>query len=76
VSEAGSEESQLNRDTFRCPVHRLAYTSLQRSILVNFIIRAPREKLVRERGAGSRDFISKIFGILTTMARQTYYHGL
>jgi hypothetical protein len=35
-----------------------------------------REKLVRERGAGSRDFISKLFGILTTMARQTYYRGL
>jgi hypothetical protein len=34
------------------------------------------EKLVRERGAGSRDFISKLFGILTTMARQTYYRGL
>jgi hypothetical protein len=27
------------------------------------------EKLVRERGAGSRDFISNFFGILTTMAR-------
>jgi hypothetical protein len=35
-----------------------------------------REKLIRERGAGSRDFISKFFGILTTMARQTYYRGL
>jgi hypothetical protein len=34
------------------------------------------EKLVRERGAGSRDFISNFFGILTTMARQTYYCGL
>jgi hypothetical protein len=34
-----------------------------------------REKLVRERGAGSRDFISKFFEILTTMARQTYYRG-
>jgi hypothetical protein len=28
------------------------------------------EKLVRERGAGSRDFISNFFEILTTMARQ------
>jgi hypothetical protein len=27
------------------------------------------EKLVCERGAGSRDFISKLFEILTTMAR-------
>jgi hypothetical protein len=35
-----------------------------------------REKLVRERGAGSKDFISKFFGILTTMERQTYYRGL
>jgi hypothetical protein len=35
-----------------------------------------REKLVRERGAGSRDFISNFFGILMTMARQTYYRGL
>jgi hypothetical protein len=35
-----------------------------------------REKLVRERGAGSGDFISKFFGILTTMERQTYYRGL
>jgi hypothetical protein len=41
-----------------------------------------REKLVRERGAGSgergagsRDFISNFFEILTTMARQTYYRG-
>jgi hypothetical protein len=34
-----------------------------------------REKLVREREAGSRDFISNFFGILTTMARQTYYRG-
>jgi hypothetical protein len=33
------------------------------------------EKLVRERGAGSRDFFSKFFEILTTMARQTYYRG-
>jgi hypothetical protein len=34
-----------------------------------------REKLVRERRAGSRDFISKFLEILTTMARQTYYRG-
>jgi hypothetical protein len=35
----------------------------------------PREKLVRERGAGSRDFISNFFEILMIMARQTYYRG-
>jgi hypothetical protein len=42
-----------------------------------------QEKLVRERGVGSgergtgsRDFISKFLGILTTMARRTYYRGL
>jgi hypothetical protein len=33
------------------------------------------EKLVHERGVGSRDFISKFFEILMTMARQTYYRG-
>jgi hypothetical protein len=39
-------------------------------------LRRIRKKLVRERGAGNRDFISKFFGILTTTVRQTYYRGL
>jgi hypothetical protein len=46
-----------------------------RTFLKVILIMSRREKLVRERGAGSRDFISNFFGILTTMARQTYYRG-
>jgi hypothetical protein len=47
-----------------------------------FLMGSRGEKLVRERGArsgeqgaGSRDFISNFFEILTTMARQTFYLG-
>jgi hypothetical protein len=39
------------------------------------LIGAWGEKLVRERGAGSRDFFSNFFEILATMAMQTYYCG-